>query len=179
MANDDEMPPLGDSWCKTDLKTRKTSEGTFTWTISGLNEKREEYGAGQSVMSRQFTLRSPDGKETKWILEFFPKSSTSYLQIVVHSRNKFDVKTKIQMTIIASGGTKYFINNGIFNAPHSCTFARDSTLNVWQLDWNTLRRDLAVYMPNGDLTFDFDLTLYGTPKTIYGSKNLNRSQGSE
>ena len=101
MANNDEMPPLGDSWCKTDLKTRNT-EGTFTWTISGLGEHIEDYAEGESVMSKQFTIRSPDGKETKWILEFFPrcKSSTNYFQIVVHSKNKFDVKTKIQITIM-------------------------------------------------------------------------------
>lgn len=177
MANNDEMPSLGDSWCKTDLKSMKTSEGTFTWTISGLREKREEFAEGQSVMSRQFSLRSPDGMETKWILEFIPKYSTNYLQILVRSKNKFDVRTKIQMTIIASNGTKYFLNAGSFNVPHLCTFASYSSLNVWQSDWNELRQ--ATYMPNGDLTINFELLLYGTPKTTYGSKNLNKVQGSE
>ena len=47
------------------------------------------------------------------------------------------------------------------------------------MDWNTLRQGAATYMPNGDLTFNFELHLYGTPKTISGSKNLNKVWGAE
>ena len=37
----------------------------------------------------------------------------------------------------------------------------------------------AFYMPNGDLTFNFELHLYGPPKTISGSKNMNKVRGAE
>ena len=37
----------------------------------------------------------------------------------------------------------------------------------------------ALYMPNGDLTFNFELHLYGPPKTISGSKNMNKVRGAE
>ena len=60
MSSNDEKPPedAPDAWCKTDLSARKTSQGTFTWTISGLDGHREEYAVGQdSERSKEFTLR--------------------------------------------------------------------------------------------------------------------------
>ena len=191
MANNGQVQTLGDSWCKTDLSTRKKCEGTFTWTVSGLSQHREEYGESLSEVSREFSLRSPDGKETKWILELFPKSgTTNYIKVVIWSRNKFDVKTKIQMTVINSSGAKVLVNNHFFNAPHVCTFLRNSRLDIWQSDWNSLytgqnhyghgRYDVgAVCLQNGDLTFNFELTLYGKPKSMYGSKKFNNIPEAE
>ena len=65
MANNDGVPQSIDSWCKTDLNTRKESKGSFTWTISGFLGRREEYGEGEGMMSREFYLLSPGGKKTK------------------------------------------------------------------------------------------------------------------
>ena len=176
--------PLGDSWCKTDLNTQKESKGTFTWTISGLLDRRDEYNEGQAVMSREFTLRIPDGKETKWVLELVPKFNTHYVKVKIHSRNTFDIDTRIEMTIIDSNGTKCLVNNFFFNAPHFVTFPSGFELNIWKLDWSSLRQVSTEafgyrYMPNGygDLTFNFELIVYGKPQTLFGPKRLNNVQG--
>ena len=176
--------PLGDWWCKTDLNTQKETKGTFTWTISGLLDRRDEYNEGQAVMSRVFTLRIPDGKETKWVLELVPKFNTHFVKVAIHSRNTFDVDTRIEMTIIDSNGTKCLVNNFFFNAPHFFTFPSGFELNIWKMDWSSLRQVSKEafgyrYMPNGygDLTFNFELIVYGKPKTLFGHKRLNNVQG--
>jgi len=179
MANNDGVQPSGDTWCKTDLGSRKTSEGTFTWTISGILGHRDMYGNDQGVMSREFTLQSPDGKETKWVLEFVPKHSTNSLLVRVHSRNNFEVQTKMQVTIVQSNGTKGLLNYSFFNAPLFCTLTRGikSKQDIWRIDWITLTQSAHTNMPNGDLTFNFKLNVYGMPKTVFGSNRLNNVQG--
>merc|ERR1719341_2778031 len=126
-------------------------------------------------MSKEFTLRSPDGKETKWNLELVPKYSTKYLQVAVHSRNKYEVKTKMQVELIQSDGTKCLANYTCFNVPHFCTLTRGIKLDIWRIDLNTLKQGAITYMPNGDLTFHFELILYGSPKTTFGSKKMSNN----
>jgi len=169
-----------DAWCKTDISARKTSQGTFTWTISGLDAHREEYAIAQdSERSKEFTLRAPEGKETKWMLELFPRSdanATSF-KVAVHSRNKFDVKAKIELTIKDNTGGKKLMNKSTFNAAHIKTFTGgDSKLDVFILDHNSLRTNAATYLPNGELTFNLDLTLFGITQTTFGSKKANLVQ---
>ena len=148
----------------------------FSWTVSGLLGHREEYSEGEVVMSREFILRSPDGKETKWILELVPKKNTNNLQVAVLSRNKFEVKTEMQVALVHSNGTKAFVNHNCFTGPYVGTLTRGTKLDIWRIDWNSLIQ-YHPHMPNGDLTFNFELILHGTPQTDCGSKRLNNLQG--
>ena len=175
-----EKPPedAPDAWCKTDLSARKTSQGTFTWTLSGLDSHREEYAVGQdSERSKEFTLRGPDGKETKWMLELVPRSDASCFKVAVHSRNKFDVKAKIELTIKDNAGKKILMNNSFFNAAHIKTFTSGaSNMDAFKLSYDSLRSSAATYMPNGELTFNLDLTIFGINPTTFGSKKVNEVQ---
>jgi len=84
--------------------------------------------------------------------------------------------TKMQVTLVQSNGTTCLVNYSCFTGPYVGTLKRGTKLDIWRIDWNTLRQNLA-YMPNGDLTFNFELIVYGTPKTDFGSRRLNNVQG--
>ena len=177
MANNDEVPQSSDLWCKTDLNTRKESKGNFTWTISGLLGHRDDYGEGEVVISKEFILRYPDEKETRWILEFVPKYNTNCIQVRACSRNKFEVKTKMQVALVQNNGSEIWLNCSYhqLNVPN-LTFIGGTKLVIWCMDWNTLagrRTNASAYMPNGDLTFKLEAILYGAPKTDFGSTKLN------
>lgn len=154
---------------KTDSKTHDV-----TVTTSGLFDHRDMIAEGQGGISNELTLLSPGGEETKWIIELVPKFNTDSVKVVLHSRNTFDVKTKIEMTLVDQHGAKCLMNNG-FNVPSFCSFKRHAQLDVWSLNWNTLRQT-ARYMPNGDLKLNLKLILYGEPKSFFGSKRLSNVQ---
>ena len=95
-------------------------------------------------------------------------------KVAVHSRNKFDVKAKIELTIKDNSGVKKHVNNSIFNAAHIKTFTGGLTqLDVFLLTHEYLRTNAAQYVPNGELTFNLDLTLLGKTQTTFGSKKAN------
>merc|ERR1719452_148000 len=147
---------------------------TFNFTSSGFLGQRDMFSEGQSVMSREFTVPSPGGEETKWTFELVPKFNTDYVKVVIHSKNNFDVITKLHLTLVDQHGAKCLLNKG-FNVPsfYSFIFKRHAQLDVWSLNWNTLRKT-ARYMPNGDLKLNLKLILYGEPKSF--SKRLSNVQ---
>ena len=77
------------------------------------------------------------------------------------------------MTIIDCNGAKCLVNNNFFDAPYFCTFIGGTKKNIWQLAWSSLKQPLrqrgavgnSLYIPKGDLTFNFELIVYGKPKT--------------
>jgi len=176
MTNNDEKKPQSDSWCETDFRARKTSEGTFIWKISGFVDHREEFrncpdmdNILDSAKSREFSVRAPDGKETKWMLECIPKYSTNYVGVLVVSRNKLDVKAKINLSIINNNEERVNTNNNCPNFnPHK--FSGTSKEIVFSIYYSDLDTTL---MPNGDLTFVCAITIYGSPKSTFGSKKLS------
>ena len=161
--------------CKTDLNKQKESKGTtFNWTISGLLDRRDVYNEGQAVMSKEFILPTPDGKDTKWVLELVPKFNSDSVKVMIHSRNNFDVDTRIEMTVIDCNGAKCFVNYNFYDAQYLSTFIGGTKKNIWQLAWSSLKQPQetgwravgnSLYMPKGDLTFNFELIVYGKPKT--------------
>ena len=74
MSNNNEessiiIPNSFDSWCKTEGS--EEVKFTFGWTIKDFSERSEENG--QVLDSSKFTIQSPDGLETEWNLELYPK----------------------------------------------------------------------------------------------------------
>ena len=112
MTNNDENQPQwnnidrSDSWCETDLKAQKMSKGTFIWKISGFVDHRNKFvdcpdmdNIFDSAKSREFIVRAPDGKETKWMLQCIPRYQRDFVKVLVVSRNKFEVKAMVTLCV--------------------------------------------------------------------------------
>jgi len=173
MTSNHNDSPYSDSWCETDLKARKTSEGCFSWKIIGFDAHREEFVGGvgaDGVKSREFTVRGPDGQGTKWMLECIPRYGyqNDHVNLNIISRNKFNVKAKIDLSIVDKYGKRVKTNNGRTKTNlHNLHGFADR--EVFCIEYtNTLKANATTLMPNGDLTFNCALTLIGSYESKSG-----------
>ena len=164
MAGNDD-----NSWCETNLKTRKTSVGSFFWKITGFEDQRDEFVGSEIVKSREFVVKDPDGKETKWMLECIPSYIGTNVRLHLISRNKFDVKVKIDVSITNNAGVK--LKTRYDNTCSSTTlhkFRGTQTVEIFSKSFkDTLKAESL--MPNGDLTFKCALTIFGPFEQTLGS----------
>lgn len=194
MTNSDENQPQwnnidrSDSWCETDLKAQKMSKGTFIWKISGFVDHRNKFvdcpdmdNIFDSAKSREFIVRAPDGKETKWMLQCIPRYQGDYVKVLVVSRNKFEVKAMV--TLCVNTEEWDLTNHGCsYTNPFKFTGTSQDAKCVWTASYpDTLvpattdsGGNAISYMPNGDLTFICEIYIIGSSKSTLGSKKNER-----
>merc|ERR1719154_1061294 len=87
-----------------------------------------------SEKSGEFTVRAPDGKETKWMLECIPKYATNYVKVLLVSRNKFDVKAKIYLSIINNNEERVKTNHN-YASTNLHKFSGKSKVSVFSISY--------------------------------------------
>jgi len=193
--NDENQPPQwinidqSDSWCETDLKAQKMSKtGIFIWKISGFMGHRDNFencrnmdSISDSVKSREFTVRAPDGRETKWQLQCIPRYQRDFVKVFVVSRNKFEVKAMV--TLCVNTEEWDLGNHGCSDSSFKFTGTSLDAKCVWTASYpdtlvpwtNDTGGNPLTYLPNGDLTFICEIAILGPFKSTFGSKKWSNS----
>jgi len=152
------------SWCRTTFGD--TAVATFRWTIDNFMNRPEK--SKEKLESADFNVNGPGDLKTKWRLSLYPKgiAETNEDYIAVYLRNKGQVKVMAKDTFeildCAGNGRKRSKSTPVeYEALYSSRgkskwFKRDGL------------KDHPDLLPEGNLTIQCTVTIFGPQKTLSG-----------
>ena len=156
------------SWCRTTLGD--TAEATIRWTIDKFMNRPEKNK--ESLKSIYFNMNGPGDLKTKWQLQIYPKGNKvefeDYVSLYLWNKSDFKVNAEYKIHNIDGSGKER--DTGIKN---TAEFDISGIVSSWgRKKW--LKRDHVFndhpdLLPDGNLTLQCTITVFGPEKVLSGS----------